>query len=431
MLMSSVYGLSISLTSPDDAVTIRTNPVTLKCKSDDTGITKIELWTNKTGNWAITDTNNAPVSGSDSIFSSSFTNGNHFWGCAVYNSTSNSFSVNRTFVMNENHAPTINIPDQYVQEDTSNTTVNLGSYSNDSDGDTLTYTITNENATKINCEISGSTLTLASVSDFAGTSTCTVNASDGITGTTDIFVIYSANIEDAPRLIKDIPNQVFNPGQTKNIKLITDYFLEPDSESITFNLSANPIHFNITFVSGEAKITSSDSNWTGSENIIFMATDGKLITSSNQISLTVSVGSNETTTTTTTTTSSSTTTSSTTSTTWRSTTTTLLESNIKEEGSNTLLIIITSVIGLSIAGGLGFYYYKQKKGFGSGEDFVELGKKQIKTKQVEQIQEDPIKPVVDYIKKCSKMGYNLSEIKNVLRSKGWSDSQIDEAIKRT
>ena len=203
VLISSVYGLSISLVSPDDAATVRINPVTLKCKSDDTGITKIELWTNKTGSWAITDTNNAPVSGSDTLFSSIFTNGNHFWGCAVYNSTSNSFSVNRTFVMSEDHAPSINVPDQYAQEDTSNTTVNLASYSNDSDGDTLTYTIINENASRVNCDISGNTLTATTVSDFVGTSTCTVNASDGIIGTTDIFVIYVANIEDAPRFLKD------------------------------------------------------------------------------------------------------------------------------------------------------------------------------------------------------------------------------------
>lgn len=432
--ISSVYSLSISLTSPADAAIERINPVLLKCKSDDTPITKIELWTNKTGIWAITDTDNAPISGSDSIFSSSFTKGNQFWGCGVYNSTGNSFSMNRTFIMNENHAPTISIPDQYAQEDTSNTTINLASYSNDTDGDSLTYTIANENASRVNCEISGSTLTATCSSDFVGTSTCTVNASDGLVGTTDIFVVYVANIEDAPRFLKDISNQVFSTGQTKSIKLTPDYFIEPDNEALTFNTSATPSHFNITFVSGEAKITSLDS-WIGSENIIFMATDTKLVTSSNQIKLTVSTGNNETNITTTTTTSSTTTssTSSTTSTTWKSsTTTTTLESNIKKEGSNTLLIIAFSIVGLIIVGWSGFYYFKYKNGFKDGDEFVELGKKQmsIKSKPIEQVQEDPIKPVVDYIKKCSKMGYNLNEIKNVLRSKGWDDNQIDEAVRR-
>jgi hypothetical protein len=96
-------------TSPSSTTeTSSTVTFTSKC-SDNVKVENISLYTNKTGLWAVTETNNSPVNNTNWVVDiSSWTDGSYKWGIICFdNSTNIATSNNLTFTVNINDLPVV------------------------------------------------------------------------------------------------------------------------------------------------------------------------------------------------------------------------------------------------------------------------------------------------------------------------------------
>lgn len=127
-------------------------------------------------------------------------------------------------------------------------TLDLTSYFNDPDGDALTYAATTSAPAVASPTVSGSTLTIAGVSD--GSATITVTASDpgGLTATQPVSVTVERP-NTAPTTSGTIPAQVIEVGKEVSINL-ADYFTDPDGDALTLEASSSNTGVATTQVSG-------------------------------------------------------------------------------------------------------------------------------------------------------------------------------------
>jgi len=90
-----------------------------------------------------------------------------------------------SLVVRSNSAPTLSsIPSQSANQGVMKT-VNITA--SDSDGDSLTYTLTSDPANKVTGSVSGSTLTLTPDPTYSGTATLTMGVGDGVLTTSESF----------------------------------------------------------------------------------------------------------------------------------------------------------------------------------------------------------------------------------------------------
>ena len=120
-------------------------------------------------------------------------------------------------------------------------TVNVGETSsvtacfNDANGDVLNYTATSSNPGVATANISGASITVAAVAP--GNTTVTVTASDpgGLQGQQS-FAVMVPNRAPEPR--GTLPNVSLPVGQTTTIE-VSQYFSEPDGETLTYSANAS------------------------------------------------------------------------------------------------------------------------------------------------------------------------------------------------
>ena len=190
-------------------------------------------------------------------------------------------------VTHVNLPPTIGVNDTIIAED-SFTTLNLDNYANDPNNDTLTYSIMFEDVNKVNCDIAGSTLTVAGATNFNGISICSVRAFDGVDySAVDNFSITVTAVNDAPTFNSSnpIPSQTW-PEDTSTIINLNNYFNDIDGGTLSYS-SFGTSQINIVINNGIATLTPA-LNWNGAESVVFIATDsGNASVSSNLVSLTV------------------------------------------------------------------------------------------------------------------------------------------------
>ena len=174
-----------------------------------------------TGNYNFTEnsllsfdvTTSAPSPGDNTTFTSNFTSlvvtklsdtkaqvtwdltGNYSSKGVYYASiTANDSDSDSTYefnitVGNTNRPPRIDVANQNVISGVAST-INLSAFTTDDDSDAITYTVTQENASPVDCSVSGETLTiLAPITYTSGTATCNVTANDGTVGVDDQFTI--------------------------------------------------------------------------------------------------------------------------------------------------------------------------------------------------------------------------------------------------
>jgi VCBS repeat-containing protein len=177
-----------------------------------------------------------------------------------------------------NDAPTTTgIPNQTLAEDT-NATIDISPYFNDVDGDTLTFSITEENVFEVDCNIvNGTYLEMIPALNWNGLTTCTVQASDGNGGTVDAIVnINVTPVNDAPvanddyyTMYEDTTLSVSAPGILAN-----DTDVENDNLSVR-NCSIPP-HVRSFACSANGFFTyTPESNYYGEVTFTYQAYDGQ------------------------------------------------------------------------------------------------------------------------------------------------------------
>jgi hypothetical protein len=180
-----------------------------------------------------------------------------------------------------NDAPTLDLPDQRMAED-SMLAVPLTGYAKDIDGDTLVFSLLSSQG--VNCTVEAETLTIQSPMDFNGNGTCTIKAFDGFASANDSFMIMVEAVNDAPRLVKNITEQAWDEDTEHSMEL-REYFVDPEGDILTYTATSPQ---NIAVIINGSKATLvPEHNWNGDRTIAFTASDGLVQTQGNWVQLIV------------------------------------------------------------------------------------------------------------------------------------------------
>ncbi len=187
-------------------------------------------------------------------------------------------------VLNINDAPFLikDIEDLILDEDTQ-ITLDLTSYFDDIDSNTLSYTVNgNEN---IEVTLADNTAAFVPDKDFFGSETITITASDSQeTITSNEFSVNVNNINDKPFLIKDIEDLSWNEDESLILDL-NNYFEDVDNNQLTFTFRSNS--FILVNIQNNILELTSPKDWYGSDILIISASDSLLSADSNSININV------------------------------------------------------------------------------------------------------------------------------------------------
>ena len=143
-------------------------------------------------------------------------------------------------VTTPNNPPTTvgTIPDQTLTEDGAAVTVDVSSYFNDADGDTLTYAAELLNNTTIaTVSMSSATVTITPI--LTGKATIVVIATDTSgANATQKFLITVNSANAAPTAVGTIPNQTVKLGATDLTIEVDKYFQDTDGDVLTFTATS-------------------------------------------------------------------------------------------------------------------------------------------------------------------------------------------------
>ena len=162
-------------------------------------------------------------------------------------------------------------------------TLDLGSSFNDPDGDALTYSATTSNPAVASPTVSGSTLTIAGVSE--GSAAVTVTAADpaGLTATQNVPVTVQRP-NAAPMAVGMVSPQVIEVGGEASLNL-ADYFSDPDGDALTYAASSSSTSVATTQVTGS--IMTITGQTAGSATVTATATDPSGLSASQMVMVTV------------------------------------------------------------------------------------------------------------------------------------------------
>lgn len=126
--------------------------------------------------------------------------------------------------------------------------LDLASYFTDPDGDVLTYSATTSAPAVASPTVSGSTLTIAGVSDGSATVTVTATDPGGLTATQSVSVTVERP-NTAPISSGTIPAQVIEANGEVSVNLV-EYFTDPDGDALTFAASSSNTGVATTQIAG-------------------------------------------------------------------------------------------------------------------------------------------------------------------------------------
>lgn len=202
------------------------------------------------------------------------------------NLTTQSGSV-RLNVRNVNDAPSaLPMPEQVLDED-SNSTLDLTPYFEDREGSGLSYSVKDKDASKVDCVISRSVLSIKPSPDFFGNASCSIVASDGSDDSLpNVVGIVVSPVNDAPVFKNEISSYAWDEDTSLSDAFdLNDYFLDVDGGALIITFSGNA-NINVA-VTGSNVSFSQPADWFGSETITFTASDSVSSVSSNSVVLTV------------------------------------------------------------------------------------------------------------------------------------------------
>lgn len=126
--------------------------------------------------------------------------------------------------------------------------LDVASYFSDPDGDALSYAASTSSPAIASPTVSGSTLTIAGVSDGAATVTVTARDPGGLTATQNASV--TVERPNAPPMpAGSIPAQVVEAEEEVSFNL-AEYFADPDGDALTFAASSSNTDVATTQISG-------------------------------------------------------------------------------------------------------------------------------------------------------------------------------------
>ncbi|MCY4646434.1 MAG: putative Ig domain-containing protein [Gammaproteobacteria bacterium] len=112
--------------------------------------------------------------------------------------------------------------------------VDVSAYFNDPDGDALSYSVANSDATAVSASVSGSVVSLTAITQGMSTVTVTARDPDGLSAEQDIAVTVPNR---APTVLDTIPFRTLLAGNTLEFDLAR-YFTDPDGDALTFTAAS-------------------------------------------------------------------------------------------------------------------------------------------------------------------------------------------------
>ena len=112
--------------------------------------------------------------------------------------------------------------------------VDVSAYFNDPDGDALSYSVANSDATAVSAAVAGSVVSLAAITQGVSTVTVTASDPDGLSAEQDIAVTVPNR---APTALDTIPSRTLLAGNTLEFDLAR-YFTDPDGDALTFTAAS-------------------------------------------------------------------------------------------------------------------------------------------------------------------------------------------------
>ncbi|MEH6343759.1 MAG: Ig-like domain-containing protein [Bermanella sp.] len=196
--------------------------------------------------------------------------------------TSDSFNLNVSAL---NDAPAWSaIPDQTITDGES-ASVSLDTYASDTEGDSLSYTITSC-GTNLTCSITGSSLTVSASGGSGSTITVTIEADDGNSGTSsDSFsVTINAANNTAPTLSAQDQS---TDEDTSTVVDISSWGSDADGDTLTYSVSTCASNITCS-LSGTSLTLTPDGDHSGTtHSITLQASDGNGGTVSDSFNLEV------------------------------------------------------------------------------------------------------------------------------------------------
>jgi hypothetical protein len=167
-----------------------------------------------------------------------------------------------------NRIPTGTPPTQSIVEGIESS-FDANGYVTDADGDNLTYTVVNENTEEVDCNVSGSTVTMLAT-DWDGTASCTLEVNDGYSTVQKTFTIDVEAANQAP-IISPF-TITFDEDDSDIINLSEEVTDDNDNpEDITWSVVTH--QGLIASIDGEMLTISAEPDYNGEANITLTATD--------------------------------------------------------------------------------------------------------------------------------------------------------------
>ena len=161
--------------------------------------------------------------------------------------------------------------------------LDVSSYFSDPDGDALTYSATTSSPATASPTVSGSTLTIAGVSEGSAAVTVTATDPGGLTATQNVSVtVLRPNA--APMVAGTISPQVIEAGAEVSVNL-ADYFSDPDGDALSYSVSSSNTAIATTQVAGSIMTIAGEA--AGDATVTAMATDPGNLSASHTVMVTV------------------------------------------------------------------------------------------------------------------------------------------------
>ena len=177
------------------------------------------------------------------------------------------------------------IPDQSLQEDDDNLTIDLTSFFSDIDsGETFIYSASSSDDSLVNASIEGSSLILSLIADQFGSAVIEVNASSNDLAASDSFSVSVSSVDDPPFVNSAIPDQSLQEDDDNLTIDLTSFFSDIDSsETFIYSVSSSDDSLVNASIEGSSLILSLVADQFGSAVIEVNASSNDLATSDSLI----------------------------------------------------------------------------------------------------------------------------------------------------